>query len=134
MSHKEKNMFKPGINHIEIWVSDLRKSKFFYKNLFELIGWKNIDPEGWSNGSLEIYLREEKSTSRILSLGVHHICFQATSKAQVDKLAKWLKTQKVKIFNGPIEMRDYTKGYYTVDFYDPDGLILEFAYTPNMKL
>jgi len=26
---------------------------------------------------------------------------------------------------------DYSSGYYTVDFHDPDGFILEVAHSPN---
>lgn len=125
---------KPGINHIEIWVSDIDKSSKFYKELFSIIGWKELGKSAWSSGTSEIYLREEKATSRILSLGVHHICMQATNKEMVNRVADWLRENKSKIFNGPQEMTSYSAGYFTIDFYDPDGFILEVAYTPNMKL
>lgn len=115
----------PGINHLEIWVSNIEASQKFYKDLFSLIGWKNIRENIWSSGVTEIYLREEAATSKVLSLGVHHLCFQAVSRDIVDKVGTWLTSQKTKIFAGPIEMDVYSPGYYTVDFYDPDGMILE---------
>lgn len=126
--------FEPGINHIEIWVSDLEKSGDFYAGLFNALGWKKIRDVGWSSGRTEIYLREETSTSRVLSLGVHHLCFQATEQKMVDDVCKWLIDRKEKVFSGPIAIENYSPGYYTCDFYDPDGMILEVAYTPNMKL
>lgn len=126
--------FKPGINHIELWVSNLAASKTFYGKLFELIGWSKLYEDTWSCGHLEIYLREEKAASRALSLGVHHICLQATNRDVVDKVTVWLNSIDAVIFNGPKEMESYSEGYYTVDFYDPDGFILEVAHTPNMKM
>ncbi|MCL4397901.1 VOC family protein [Patescibacteria group bacterium] len=122
----------PGINHLEIWVSDFKRSQEFYNRIFALTGWKEIREGGWSNGQTEIYLREESSTSRVLSLGVHHLCLQATSREVVDEVCRWLISQHHRVFAGPISMENYSAGYYTCDFYDPDGMILEVAYTPNM--
>jgi hypothetical protein len=31
-------------------------------------------------------------------------------------------------------MDSYSRDYYTVDFRDPDGYVLEVAHTPHMKL
>ena len=119
-----------GINHIEIWVSDLPRSDKFYSGLFELIGWKKLREGVWTCGQTQFYLREAASTSRALSLGVHHLCFQAESREIVDAVAKWLVSIGSKIFGGPMGMENYSAGYYAVDFYDPDGMILEVAYTP----
>jgi hypothetical protein len=33
-----------------------------------------------------------------------------------------------------VEMPDYSEGYYTVDFRDPDGYVIEVAHTPHMEL
>lgn len=123
-----------GINHIEIWVSSLERSEKFYASVLTMIGWKDIGGAAWSSGRSQIYLREEKATSRVLSLGVHHLCLQAIDKQQVDSVAKWLKSNKAVIFDGPRTRDDYSQDYYTVDFYDPDGFILEVAFTPNMEL
>lgn len=121
------------INHIEIWVSDLDRSQKFYGKLLEMVGWKKVMDNAWACEHSQLYLREEKSTSRVLSLGVHHLCFGAKDKDTVDLVGKWLVAQKAKIFGGPSGMENYSPGYYTVDFYDPDGMILEVAYNPGMK-
>ena len=55
-----ENKLKPGINHIEFWVSDLSKSIKFYDDFLSVIGWKQISDVSFSNGSLVIYFIEKK--------------------------------------------------------------------------
>ncbi|KZD33220.1 hypothetical protein B4082_3288 [Bacillus cereus] len=38
------------------------------------------------------------------------------------------------VIRGPIEMNHYSEGYYTMDFYDPNGFIIEIAYRPNVEI
>lgn len=52
----------------------------------------------------------------------------------VDEVACFLQGVQAKIIRGPIEMNHYSDGYYTVDFYDPNGFIVEVAYTPNVEM
>lgn len=125
--------FKPGINHIEYWISDSNVSLPFFEGLFSIIGWKKLNSYSFSTGHLEIYFLQREETF-MNTVGPRHICFQATSKEVVDKVYEYLKVNNIKIIRGPIEMNHYSEGYYTVDFYDPDGYILEVAYTPNMEL
>lgn len=41
---------------------------------------------------------------------------------------------KVNVIRGPIERNHHSEGYYTIDFYDPNGFIIELAYTPNVEM
>lgn len=50
---------KVGIKHIEFWVSDLKRSLQFYKPLFSLIHWKQVNGNGFSNGETKIYFVEK---------------------------------------------------------------------------
>ncbi|MGS2738246.1 VOC family protein [Sinomicrobium sp. M5D2P17] len=124
-----KNKLKPGINHIEFWVSDIPKSIKFYSSFLPLIGWEQISNVSFSDGSMVIYFVEMKGVDKIKSLGVRHLCFQATEKEQVNKVYEALETIKATIIRGPLLMK-YSAAYYTVDFYDPDGQVLEVAHTP----
>lgn len=126
--------FTPGLNHIEFWVSDLEKSLVYYDSLFSLIGWKKLSRTAYSSGSTEIYFVEKHGTARHDTIGPRHICFQAVSKETVDAVGQWLKDSNHTVIRGPVRRDDYSQGYYTVDFRDPDGYVLEVAYTPNMKL
>lgn len=126
--------FTPGLNHIEFWVSDLKKSLVYYDTLFSLIGWKKLSHAAYSSGMTEIYFVEKQGIKRQDTIGPRHICFQAASKEMVDSVGQWLKDNNHSVIRGPVERDDYSKGYYTVDFRGPDGFVLEVAYTPNMKL
>jgi catechol 2,3-dioxygenase-like lactoylglutathione lyase family enzyme len=121
---------KQGIKHLEIAVSDLQKSLNFYRALFNIIGWKEVDKNGFVNGNIKIYLKEWNFASGN-ALGIRHICFWAESESVVEKVAEYVKNTDVNIIRGPLIVPDYSPGYYTFDFYDPDEFILEVAYTPN---
>ena len=121
---------KPGINHIEFWVSDIGKSMKFYNSFLSLIGWTQISAVSFSDGSMVIYFLEMKGVEKMKSLGVRHLCFQATEKKQVDLVAKALVNEHADIIRGPLLM-PYSKDYYTVDFRDPDGQVIEVAHIPN---
>jgi len=68
------------------------------------------------------------------SLGPLHKCFQAVEKEVVNHVYLYLLTKKVRIIRKPVLVPEYSAGYYTIDFYDPNGYVLEVAYTPNMIL
>ncbi|HEX4963632.1 MAG TPA: VOC family protein [Thermoanaerobaculia bacterium] len=124
---------QPGINHIEFWVSDLKTSLAFYEPLFSAIGWRKLGEGEFGSGSSMIYF-SEKAVPKVDSAGPRHLCFQATSRDVVDAVGKLLVDSSATILRGPVEMTDYSQGYYTVDFRDPDGYVLEVAHTPNMTL
>lgn len=123
---------KQGIKHIEIAVSDLQKSLNFYRPLFEMIGWKEVDKNGFVNGNIKIYLKKwEYPVGN--SLGVRHLCFWAENREIVDKVGDYIKNTGVRMIRGPLVVSEYSPDYYTVDFYDPDGFMLEVAHTPDKK-
>jgi catechol 2,3-dioxygenase-like lactoylglutathione lyase family enzyme len=123
---------KTGINHIEFWVNDLKQSLKFYEPIFKAIGWNKLGETEFSSGSTVVYLVEHPA-KRVEVAGPRHICFQAGTRDVVDAVGKILMRCGATIIRGPVEMPEYSKGYYTVDFRDPDGYVLEVAHTPNMK-
>lgn len=129
---KMEKSWQPGINHIEFWVSDLTKSFNFYKKFLEIIGWFPIGNNAMATTTMEIYFKEVPEMKLVTSLGTRHICFQASEKQLVDQVGVFLNTISATIIRGPIYM-PYSKEYYTIDFKDPDGCIIEVAYTPYMS-
>lgn len=125
--------YGPGINHIEFWVKNLEETVRFYSELFPLIGWRALNQTSFSSGQQEIYFKEMPIALHE-SLGVRHICFHAISPEVVDAVGAWLHRQNADIIRGPLEMSHYSAGYYTVDFRDPNGFVLEVAHTPNARL
>jgi catechol 2,3-dioxygenase-like lactoylglutathione lyase family enzyme len=120
-----------GINHIEFWVTNLARSSAFYTPVLGAIGWRKLTDSEFSSGSTVLFL-VEKIVPKADSVGPRHICFQANSRNSVDAVAKILHDQKATILRGPVEMPNYSASYYTVDFRDPDGYVIEVAHTPNM--
>jgi catechol 2,3-dioxygenase-like lactoylglutathione lyase family enzyme len=130
------------VDHIDLVVSTLQRSLPFYKDLLSAWGkvydhtiegerGEEVHYIGVSDGGVAIGLRESQTEGDFdrYRLGVHHVCFSATSREQVDERSEWLREQGAEIESGPKEY-GYVEGYYAVFFYDPDGLKLEVAYIP----
>lgn len=130
---------KTSVYHIQLNVSDAKKSLPFYKNLFAYFEYKIIDesPEhiGASNGTTDFWIIQTESnhvkkTFHRKATGLNHIAFKVSSKKDVDKFAEeFLKEKRIKpIYEGPKHYPEYSKEYYAVYFEDPDKIKLEVVY------
>lgn len=122
-----------GIGHLEFWVKNLEESLLFYSQLFPLIGWHALNNTSYSCGIHEVYFKEMPVALHD-SLGVRHICFHASSREVVDKVGEWLRSVNANILRGPQPMPQYDDSYYTVDFRDPNGFVLEVTHMPGVRL
>ncbi len=142
------------IHHIILTVSDAKKSFEFYGPFFEFMGYSLIvydsDYEDWRRvdlaGKPEVSIVQAESPDIKHQRGAvghhHHIAFNAESRETVDELyAKVLLPMVEKglctIVDPPCDCSEdsgYSEGYYAVFFADPDGLRLEFCYTPTGHL
>ncbi|MFJ8354209.1 topoisomerase IV [Bacillus paramycoides] len=100
---------------------------------YPLFGWGKLNEVAYSTGESEIYFKEVDEEI-VRSLGPRHICYQAINRGVVDEVAEFLASTRMKVIRGPIAMNHYSDGYYTIDFYDPNGFIVEVAYTPNARM
>lgn len=66
------------------------------------------------------------------SSGLHHLALRAVSRADVDALYEKLTAFGATILDAPADYPQYNngRGYYAVFFADPDGLKLEYVWTP----
>jgi catechol 2,3-dioxygenase-like lactoylglutathione lyase family enzyme len=131
------------IRHVDLVVSSIDRSLPFYRELLGPLGFRSVNEvEGergetihylngpsWSVGLREAPEPPTRSHERY-ELGLHHLCFSASSRALVGERAEWLRAQGAEIESGPEEYA-YTPGYYAVFFYDPDGIKLEIAHVPG---
>jgi len=127
-----------NIYHIEINVSNFQKSKSFYQDFLEWLGYKRIvdgkDFAGWGNDEVGIFVtyleRYKELGFHRGRVGLNHIAFQAKSKADVDRLhSEFLVPRSIKVlYGGPKEYPEYRKGYYAVYFEDTDRIKLEFVH------
>jgi catechol 2,3-dioxygenase-like lactoylglutathione lyase family enzyme len=130
-----------GVDHIDLVVSSIERSLPFYRELLAPLGYHRIsEVEGergetiWylSGPGVGIGLREAQSEGGHdrYRVGLHHVAFEAWSRAAVDERADWLIERGAEIESGPEEYA-YQPGYYAVFFYDPDGLKLEIVHIPD---
>jgi len=127
------------IHHVDLTVSNLARSTEFYERVLPLLGFrrsKDVD-EGpiFAGDALEVALRavrgDWKRKHDRYSPGLHHLAFTAPSRAAVDELYHALVADKVPILDPPADYPQYAPGYYAVFFADPDGMKLEYVFTPS---
>jgi glyoxylase I family protein len=132
-----------GIHHVDLVVSSIERSLPFYRDLLGPLGWHGVsEVKGerdetiwylWGPGS-SLGVREALSSRGApfdrYEVGLHHVAFEAGSRATVDERAAWVITQGVEVESGPEEYW-YSPGYYAVFFYDPDGMKLEIVHVPG---
>ena len=63
-------------------------------------------------------------------VGLHHVAFEAASRAVVDERDDWLVTSGAR--SRAAREYGYMPGYYAVFFYDPDGIKLEIVHVPGL--
>ena len=136
-------MRSDGVHHVDLVVSSIVRSLPFYRDLLGPIGWHSIsEVEGergetiWYLGGrgTSIGLREAQSESGDVdryAVGLHHLAFEAPSRAAVDERAEWLRANGAELESEPQEYT-YMPGYYAVFFYDPDGLKLEIMHVAGL--
>jgi catechol 2,3-dioxygenase-like lactoylglutathione lyase family enzyme len=132
-----------GVHHVDLVVSSIERSLPFYRELLGPLGWHRLtEVEGergetiWylEGGRTQIGLREAQSDAEEYdryAVGLHHLAFEALSRAVVDERAEWLATTGAFLESEPQEYT-YSPGYYAVFFYDPDGLKLEIVHLPAL--
>jgi len=133
-----------GVHHVDLVVSSIERSLLFYTELLGPLGYHRVgEVEGergetiWyiSGPGTSIGLREAQSETEEpydrYRVGLHHLAFEAESRAQVDDRADWVRTQGLEVETEPQEYT-YLPGYYAVFFYDPDGLKLEIVHVPGL--
>jgi glyoxylase I family protein len=132
-----------GVHHVDLVVSSIERSLPFYRELLGPLGWHRLtEVEGergetiWylEGGRTQIGLREAQSDVEEYdryAVGLHHLAFEASSRAVVDERAEWLAASGAFLESQPQEYT-YSPGYYAVFFYDPDGLKLEIVHLPAL--
>jgi len=128
----------PGIDHIDLSVSDLARSVAFYDAVLTELGFQKVSDDGtvvWRGGDTEIGVRavqtlEETKRYDRYRVGLHHLAFRAESRGAVDRFHAFLKSRDIEILDAPSEYPDYGPDYYAVFFSDPDGMKLEVVHRP----
>jgi diadenosine tetraphosphate (Ap4A) HIT family hydrolase/catechol 2,3-dioxygenase-like lactoylglutathione lyase family enzyme len=137
--HVEPMQAGRALHHIDLTASDLAQSTLFYGLLLPKIGFERIADaeEGplWRKAGFELGLQSARGAGRQRphdrhSPGLHHLAFAAPAPEAVDALHAELVRLGVNILDAPALYERYLPGYYAVFFADPDGIKLEYVFTP----
>jgi catechol 2,3-dioxygenase-like lactoylglutathione lyase family enzyme len=131
-----------GIAHVMLTVSNFDACLPFYEQLLKFLG---LTPVISTDGMLYcvggrtavgIVKAEEQHRHEPfvqLRVGLHHVCFRARERADVDAVHDFLLGVGAKVVHPP-EDGPYAPGYYSVLFEDPDGIRLEVNHVPGRGL
>ena len=130
-----------GIAHIQLNVNDPERCLPFFEQLCHFLAMKTLikGPDvlyciGSRTGILVRAAVPEKRTSRFDQdrAGLHHFCFRARERADVDAVHRFLVEQlQAHIIHAPEEGPQSAPGYYSVLFEDPDGIRVEVNHVPG---
>ena len=66
------------------------------------------------------------------TVGLHHFCFRARSREDVDAIHGFVSSQPgVVIVRPPRDGSEFAPGYYSILFEDPDGIRVEVNHVPG---
>lgn len=134
-----------GIAHIQLTVSDIARSRAFYAPLLTAMGMVAvIDTATYYYGvggrtAVAIAPAGHGSTEGTSDgfdqrrVGLHHVCFRARSRDDVEALFAVAESIGATIVHGPQE-DGYAPGYYSILFEDPDGIRIEVNHVPGRGL
>lgn len=131
-----------GMAHVILTVSQWDKACAFYRELLPFLGMKKVfdgDNFLYHVGGRTALGIERCAPGRETEpfdqgrVGLHHICFRARSREDVDALTEKVRELGAAIVRGP-EESTWAPGYYSVLFEDPDGIRLEINHVPGQGL
>ncbi len=129
-----------GIAHIQLTVKDPDRCLPFWEKLCHFLEMKTlIKGEGivYCIGSRTgILVREAPPESRDVAFdqnrsGLHHFCFRAREREQVDAIHRFLVDELDAKIVHPPEEGAFAPGYYSLLFEDPDGIRIEVNHVPG---
>ena len=131
-----------GVAHIQLTVNDFASCSRFYKCLLPFLGLKLVlDTNEFIyhvGGRTAVAVTPSDPEQRAARfeqrrIGLHHVCFRARERTDVDALHEFLLELGATIVHPP-EEGAWAPGYYSVLFEDPDGIRIEVNHVPGKGL
>jgi len=131
-----------GIAHVMLTVARFDECVDFYEPLLHLMGLKTVLKAPnllYCVGGRTAFgiqpVDEDHQNDRFVQtrVGLHHVCFRAREREDVDAVHAFLVERGATIVHAP-EEGVWAPGYYSVLFEDPDGVRLEMNYVPGKGL
>jgi catechol 2,3-dioxygenase-like lactoylglutathione lyase family enzyme len=127
------------LHHVEIYVSDLKKSSLFWKWFLTELGYAVYQKweSGFSMKFQDTYIVFVQTEERFLDtsyhrcrVGLNHLAFHANSKEQVDTLKNKLENMGITILYPHKYPYAGGEDYYALYFEDPDRIKVELVAPP----
>ena len=130
-----------GVAHIFITACDFPRTQAFYKQLLPFLGLTTVadTPQTYyavgGRTGFGVHAPAPGKEARFdqYRSGLHHICFRARSRADVEEAHAFLVEIGASIVHGPQDDQ-FAPGYYSILFEDPDGVRLEINHVPGKGL
>ncbi len=131
-----------GMAHLFVSSGEFARARDFYAKLLPFLGMKPVlDGDGFYycvGGRTAFGLRPAGAAHEGEHFvqertGLHHLCFRARSREDVDALHQFLLEIGATVMHPP-EEGSWAPGYYSVLFEDPDGIRLEMNFVPGRGL
>ncbi|WP_374574570.1 VOC family protein [Phenylobacterium sp.] len=128
-----------GVAHTFITAGDFERAVAFYEKVLPFLGLREVarSPDTYYcvGGRTGVGVRRpgpEHAGQRFVQnrVGLHHICFRARERGDIDEAYAFLVSIGAKIVHGPQDDA-YAPGYYSILFEDPDGVRLEINHVPG---
>lgn len=124
------------IHHIEIYVSNIRKSSEFWKDLLESLNYEKY--QEWSEGISwklgDTYIVFVQTLDEFLDIpydrrrtGLNHLAFHMSSKNRIDEMALKIESKGFKILFDDKYRKGVSNDPYSIFFEDPDGIKIELV-------
>ena len=131
-----------GVAHTFITVGNFKAAREFYGQLLPFLGLKVVADAanlyycvgGRTGFGINAPAPEfEGQRFKQGSIGLHHHCWRARERADVDEAHAFLVKIGAKVVHAP-QQDNFAPGYYSVLFEDPDGTRLEINHVPGRGL
>ena len=131
-----------GVAHVILTASNFEASREFYRKLLPFLGMTIVaDSEQFFYGvggrtALGLHPPAPEHAGEAFvqrRVGLHHMCWRAREREDIDALHAFLAEIGATIVHGP-QQDNYAPGYYSVLFEDPDGVRLEMNHIPGAGL
>src|ERR1051325_6931452 len=123
------------IDHVYLAVSDFARSEAFYDRVMRELGQHKGDKQiagephaHYLGPQFQLTIRPAKIRAKHdpYAPGLHHLCLQVETTADVDSCYQKLKSINVDV-SEPKYYPEYNPEYYAIFFMDPDGIRLEIV-------
>ena len=131
-----------GIAHVMLTVTNFQACQPFYEKLLGFLGLRPVFNDdgflycvGGRTAFGIVRADDEHRGERFVQrrIGLHHVCFRARERADVDAIHDFVSGLGAKIVHPP-EDGPWAPGYYSVLFEDPDGIRIEVNHVPGKGL